>query len=192
MPLGDPNATLHRRYCEARGFDPDYLAEVWKVCATGPIGDYKFRLIAPIYHGDELVSYQGRDVTGKSDLRYKACPKEREVMDHHDTLYGLHLIRRDVCLVVEGITDAWRLGPGACATFGIKFRPPQVALLTRMKRVFVLYDSEVQAQAQARQLGANLAALGVDVELLTLSDGDPAEMSQGEANTLMRELGLLK
>lgn len=72
----------------------------------------------------------------------------------------------DSCIVVEGVTDVWRLGPGAVATFGIKFRPAQVAMLARhFKTIHVLFDPEPAAQAQARKLATDISRLGCAVKI---------------------------
>lgn len=190
MPAGcGPMTEAHRRYLRGRGFDPDRLARLWGLLGTGPIGDYKFRVIAPISHEDELVSYQGRDITGKHPLKYKACPQSEEVMDHHHTLYGLDKVPGDAVVVVEGIADVWRLGYGAVATFGIAYTRQQVSLLRGFRSRFVMFDSgDPQALEQARVLAAELSAFKGSTEIVTLDAGDPGEMGQEEADALMREL----
>ena len=180
-----------KKYLTKRGYDPEKLEKIWGLKSTGPIGDYKFRIIVPIYFEDHLVSYQGRDFTNRQSLPYKACAKKDESKDHKDCLYGLELVEEDTVVVVEGITDVWRLGPGAVATFGIKFKTSQINLLKNFKRVFVLFDPEPQAQAQARKLVETLCNLGVEAEWLELEkeDGeDPGEMSQRDADVLMKDL----
>lgn len=178
----------HRKYLKERGFNPKELANIWGLKGTGPVGPYKFRVIAPIYLRGKLISYQGRDITGKSDLKYKACGQDRELMDHKDSLYGFDLVPGDGVVVVEGITDAWRLGPGAVATFGIEFKNSQINLLRNFKEVFILFDIDPQAKKQAEKLAAVLSAFNIQVEVLELDSGDPAELSDKEAKKLMKEL----
>lgn len=196
LPAGSgPLGPRHRVYLEGRDFDPDLLERVYRLQGTGPLGPYKYRIIAPIYVEDRLISYQGRDVTDRAECKYKACPKVMEVINHKETLYGIDLARESSCVVVEGITDVWRLGPGAVATFGIKFRPAQIRRLAEFRRVFVLFDTdEVRGKAEslvkAEQLAAALASLGIETELLNLPGGDPGELQQDDAFSLMRELGL--
>ena len=180
-------------YLQGRKFDPVKLAETWGFKFTGPVGKYKFRIIAPIYHDGRLVSYQGRDYTGKSDLRYKACAKEDEVRDHKNCLYGSWLVREKHVVVVEGIADAWRFGPGAVATFGISFTDAQIALLAEYEKVTIVFDDDPQAVLQAGVLGELLKNINpnIDVQIVTIQDGDPGELPQWEADKLMFDLGLL-
>lgn len=184
----------HKNYLRKRNFDPDYLERVYNLQGTGPIGDYKLRIIAPIHYRGRLVSYQGRDVTGLSQLRYKACRQEEELIEHKKMLYAIDMAMRPSVIVVEGIADAWRLGLGAVSTFGIKFTLDQVKLLRPYKRRFILFDSgekEQQAQVQAEKLAHALNVFSGENILITLDGGfDPGDMPQEEANALMRDCGL--
>jgi len=91
-------------------------------------------------------------------------------------------------MVVEGITDVWRLGDGCCATFGTKVRLAQVRLLAEYSQVFFVYDGEAQAQALARKLCRALSGMGVQAENILLDGGDPGDMEQDEAQKLKQEL----
>jgi hypothetical protein len=187
-PEAGPLTSIHQAYLKKRGFDPDFLEEKYQLKGTGPVGSYKFRIIAPIYLDGRLISFQGRDVTGKSIIPYKACPKEREAVEHKDTLYNVDNARGTV-IVVEGIFDVWRLGDGAVATFGIGFRWTQVDMLaSRFHQVFLLYDGEPKAQAQAQKIVNALNCLGVKAENILLNHGDPAEMTPEDAKRLKEDL----
>lgn len=176
-------------YLIERRFDPQKLERLWELKATNNLGNYKFRIIAPIILNGKTVSYQGRDYTGKSDLKYKACQSENEVIDHQHIAYGMDYIVNDEAVLVEGITDVWRLGPGAICLFGISYTLEQINMLSkRLKTVYVLFDSEKQAQEQGNKVGTLLAARGVNVTMLELDEGDPGEMNQRDANNLMKDI----
>lgn len=177
-------------YLTSRKFDADYIGKVWGVQQSGPVGDYKFRLIAPIYFNHRFVSFQGRDYTDQSPLKYKACPQYMEVIPHKHTLYGIDQVKGDSIVIVEGITDVWRLGPGAVATYGIKYKMAQVAEIVRReyKKVFVLFDWEDFAQAQALRLGSMLSLHGIDVTQIYFSEEmDPGDLSEDDAKHYMRQ-----
>jgi hypothetical protein len=179
---------IHKKYLRDRGFLPSKIAAKYSLQATGPAGGYNHRIIIPIEFESKLVSYQGRDITDRSELKYKACREEDEVRPHKHCLYGYDNVVGDSVVVVEGVTDVWRLGDGSVATFGIKYTQEQVALLLRFKRVFILFDGEEQAQEQARLLAIALYSEDRHVEIVELSGGDPGEMKQEDADGLMREL----
>ena len=180
----------HRQYLENRKFDADELIVNWDLKATGHLGAYKHRILAPITLNNVLISYQGRDITGKSSMRYMACRGELEKINHKNSLYGIDEVPGQSVVVVEGITDVWRLGYGAVATFGIKYSESQVLLLSKFKRIFVLFDEyDDNAQEAAEKMVFCLGLLGNDVQKINTGlDVDPGDMSDNDALHLMREL----
>ncbi len=181
----------HKKYLKQRNFDPDYLIDFWNLKATGHLGAYKFRIIVPIYFDNILISYMGRDITGKSTTKYKACPTDKERYHHKHCLYGIdHVKEKNSVLVVEGMTDVWRLGIGSVALLGINYTHTQVSLLSNFKRIFIYLDeTETQAQEQADKLAMELSSLGKDVYCITIGkECDPADLSNDEAAYIMRDL----
>lgn len=181
----------HRKYLKNRGYKPKELEKQWGLLGTGPIGAYKHRIIIPIYYQGNVVSYQGRDITNKSELKYKACKQKEEVIDHKNCLYGIDNVPDSSVVVTEGVADVWRLGPGAVATFGIKFKEEQAKLLLQFKNIFLLYDSEnddPQAGEQAEKLAWYVGSPDRHVEIIDLDEGDPGELTEEEARMLMADL----
>lgn len=198
LPLCGELCKPHIRYLESRGFDPVKLESLWGLMGTKGIGRYKNRIIAPVHLNGTMVSYQGRDVTGKQELRYKACAIEKEVVHHKHTLYGIDHCK-DSIVVVEGISDVWRLGYGAACTFGIKFTTSQLRMIASKKRRYVLFDTQdPQAREQGKKLADMLALLPGLTEYIELGSThawinpkagkDPGNLTQREANAIMAEL----
>lgn len=194
----------HARYLSRRNFNPDKLEKDWGLLSTGPIAplvtngkslDYSHRIIIPIEWEERIVSFQGRDATDKHKLKYMACPQDREIIEHKSILYGKP--SGDRCVLVEGVTDVWRLGPGALCCFGIKYRLAQIRLLAKFKEVFIFFDPEVQAREQAEKIQSELLFRGVKAvhlpmekkNKLPLLDYDPGDMDQWDADKLMYDLG---
>lgn len=184
----------HKKYLKNRGFDPDELVDKWKIQGTGPISNlghtsYKHRIFIPFYWNGHIVSFDSRDITGKQQNKYQACPKEFEAMEHKKILYGnQEKWDPDLGICVEGPTDVWRLGEQAFAVSGIKFTPAQVrCIATVFKRVAVIFDDEAQAQVQAKKLVAELKFRGVNAFNVFI-EGDPGSMTQKEANLLIKKL----
>lgn len=161
------------RYLRDRGYDYAEIADRYDIRCTGPSGEYKFRIIIPVYWKGEIVSFVGRDYTGKQELRYKTASRDKEKIHHKDIVYGLDQAQYyDAVIVVEGIFDAWRIGPGAVATFGTSVTLAQVRELSRLKqKVYVLFDNEPEATAKALELVAMLMLLGKPAEILYLPPG---------------------
>lgn len=173
----------HRQYLADRNYCPDEIQRLWQIKATGPIGPYKHRIIIPIMYEGQMISYQGRDITGLSDSRYKACATSEEVIHHKLVCYGIDHVKSS-CVVVEGITDVWRLGYGAVATFGVEYTASQVLLIARrVRKATIFYDPG--ALGKAEQLEADLSALGVETSIIYSTSCDPGDLPDFEAQQIM-------
>lgn len=199
LPLGtSAMSDRHRGYLEKRKFNPELLERTYLLQGTGPLSDppgYSHRIILPIYFERKLVSYQGRDITGRCEDsdKYRACSMDREAIHHKHVLYGWDLFEGKVGAVVEGAADQWRMGPGSLATFGTGFTQEQLVLLARrFKRLFLLFDPEPIAQQVAEKLSWALGHIGCEAPIVDLSDEgvDPGALQQVEADAIMRDLHL--
>ena len=192
MPPGTQPKMLkrHLKYLKKRNFNSDKLIETWDLKATGPMGNYKNRIIAPIYYNNTLISYLGRDITGKSSERYKACNQNNERIPHKHSLYGLDYAIGRAALVLEGITDVWRMGIGSLGTMGSTVTKVQILLLNqRFDKVFFLFDPEEAAQKKANQAVMDLSVMGTSAENISLDiDRDPGDMTDKAASYVMRDL----
>jgi DNA primase len=191
LPSTATLSSAHKDYLRARDFDPYPLIDTFDLKGTSWQGSYKWRILAPIYLNGHLVSYQGRDITDRSDLKYKACKMDEEVIHHKDIVYAGDLVKGRSVVICEGITDVWRLGPGAVCTFGTGFSAAQVRhIASKWDEAFLLFDAEEEAQSQADRLAHLLSSLRHDmqIECIELNEGDPGEMKQEDADSLMKDL----
>ena len=187
----------HRHYLKERFFSPDKVEKLWGVKGTGPLSylqdgkkeyDYRFRLFIPIHWNSEFVSFDTRDITNRSDSKYKACPVNREIKERKRILYGNQEAWGDTGICVEGPTDVWRLGESAFATSGISYTPEQVREMAKIfKKIAVVFDDESQAVKQARKLVKDLQFRNVDAYQVKIK-GDPGQMLQHKANTLVKNI----
>lgn len=203
---GSPIIEPHRKYLRGRGFVPEELEFYHGILGTTDVGywqgiDFRYRIIIPVYDvWGNLCTFQGRDYTGLQELRYKCCPVEKAVTHHKHLLYGAELARnRRRIVVVEGVFDQWRLGPGAVATFGTSLTREQVNLLTMWEEVFFLFDPEPEAQEHARSYAKDIASCGRYVEVCAAEFGldakgnprDPGDLTPDEARSVMKELDMI-
>ena len=193
MPEGTaPMTERHKQYLTNRKFDPDYLEYEFGLLGTGHLGNYRFRIIAPITFKHEVVSFQGRDITDKQATKYKACESEKEVIPHKNILYGLDKVPGNMqsVIIVEGVTGVWRLGFGALATFGSEYTASQVRLLTqRFKRFFLLFDPDEAGRRVADRLSVELLIMNKEVEIWEVPEGyDSGSLPQDYANSLITEI----
>ncbi len=173
---------LHQDYLLERNFDPNHITKKYDVQACHYLGDYNYRLIIPIYMDSELVTFTSRDVTGKAKQKYRHCPNDQSVIPIKHCIYNIDRAREKV-IVVEGVTDVWRIGEGAVALFGTQYTNEQIFLLSQFKKIFVFFDPEKEAQKQAWKLANNLSMTS-EVELLFNEKGDPADMTEEEVMSL--------
>ena len=183
----------HYKYLIKRGYDAEKIERVWGLRGTGTFSkldnlDFKHRIIAPIHWDNKQVSFQSRDITGKHALKYITCPEKRELIHHKHIIYCKQEKLQQTAICVEGITDVWRFGECAFATFGIKYTQKQLRLISKLfKRVAVIFDDEDQAIIQAKKLVSDLRFRHVDAFHIEIK-GDPGSMSQDDANYLIKTI----
>jgi hypothetical protein len=182
----------HFDYLLKRGFDDiEKLINEWNILGTDHLSDYRNRLVFPIIFENKIVSFQTRDIIGKSDLKYIACPEDKEIIHHKHLLYGLDKIENK-CIILEGIFDVLKFGIGAVSTFGTGFKKEQVDLLINknINEIYILFDKEEQAQIQAEKLALGLKPFVDHVEILSLNinKNDVGDMSLVEIKELRKLL----
>jgi len=182
-----------RRYLEKRGFDVDELITKYKFRDGGFTGDFAYRVIIPIIDTDgRICSYQGRAYAGQ-DLRYKTLAIEKSLVDPKKMLFNLNNCNKDYVVCVEGPFDALKFGDNCCATLGTSVTEAQVQLLTKYKKVFIIFDSEEAAQKRARKLADRVSALGVkEVSVIDLEDPESKDlggMNTDQISKIKEELG---
>jgi len=184
--------SLHAQYLHERGYNPKQIRNFYDIRAAYQVGDFKYRILIPVKLSQMVVTYVGRDVTEKSPLKYKNLSERRSVIPAKECVYNIDNIH-ETAVICEGIFDAWRFGAHGVALFGIQFTTKQTSLLAKqLKRAFICFDNEYQAQQKAMELGEILSFQGVDVENVVLDEyNDPGDMPQGVADEIKRELMLV-
>ena len=179
-----------KKFLLSRGFDPEIICRSKPLYYGGIAGKFKHRLILPIVQRGRLISWVGRDLSGKSTIPYLNLEEEKSVLPVKSTLYGYDEAPpgRNV-VVVEGPLDQWKLGPGAVATYGTQWTQKQVSLLRGLNpnKVFIIFDSEEMAQESAVKLSKQI--WWCDCEVFQLNDvNDPGDLTVGQGQQLMQEL----
>jgi DNA primase len=143
------------------------------------------RIYVPIRMGGRLVGWQGR-YAGELDWGATGKPKYYNApgMRKGQLLYNYdQALRQPLVVVVEGVTDVWRVGPAGVALFGKSASPEQARLLAagwHGKPVVVLLDAD--AADEAEKVRRQVAALHPEqVVVVTLPDGlDPGSCPRDE------------
>jgi hypothetical protein len=184
----------HYAYLNRRHFDPARIKREYKLKATrrctGRSKKYSNRIIIPIIMNRFPVNFTAMDYTGTKQ-RYVHCENDNAVLPMKHLFYNIDTIR-DTALIVEGVTDCWRIGEGCIATMGDIYTPNQIALLARRKvlRCFIMFDAEPLATKRAEHLADKLSTYIAHVEVLYLDTGDPGDMSDDEAMDLRNSISL--
>jgi len=180
----------HVAFLKNRRFSTEIIKR-YQLQSCGTLGSYKNRIIIPIIIDNEVVSFTSIDTTGRQKVKYKHAPAEDSILPAKECVYGLDLVK-DRMLLVEGITDAWRMGPGAVATLGMELSKIQINFIVQspQKEIFIMFDGEEQAINRAHALAKTLSILGKHVEVIELSSGDPDDLTSKMVQHLRMELGL--
>jgi hypothetical protein len=200
LPLiGEGYGGRFAQYLAERGFGD------WQAVATDYdlryclVGDYKWRLIIPIYLGGQLVTWTGRGIQPGMEPRYKTLPdkpakepgKPVALANIKELIYNSDSLNDGgrVLVVTEGPLDAIKIdayakhrGVRATCLFGTAITSKQIKLLalaaTKFQRVDILLD--VDARSVAWQLATALRGMYEAVSVRELPPGikDPGELSK--------------
>jgi hypothetical protein len=184
---------MHRQYLEKRNFDPDYLFRKYALHCVGPMSKkWAMRILAPIFYHRKMVSFVGADITRKQRSKYKNCPLQESMIPVNQTLYNLDNANHTV-IVMEGITDVWRIGDGAVGLYTKHASRQQLKILSGFSRVFIMLDSDAVTATAVNQLSpADILASNLggftETEIIELPTGDPADMKPDDVKHLRREI----
>lgn len=174
----------HRAFLRGRGFEAEEIERVWGIRGLGMDADLSWRIWIPVNdRNGRLASWTTRAI-GTRGRRYISARPEEERVPLKSLLYGEDLAG-DRIVVVEGPTDAWAIGPGAVATFGLSYTDEQVAAVARHPTRAVCFDAEPGARLAAERLIRRLEGLPGRTEIIELETGkDPASIDPGELEEL--------
>ena len=153
-----------KNYLIKRRFSPDYIINKYRLQYGGIFGRYKFRLIVPFYLNGRLITFSSIDITNEQIPKYKHQKIEDTIIDPSRTLYNIDSVK-DKMILVEGITDVWRIGDGCCATMGKTVSQEQLNIMykKRLKKVLVMFDFS-DAMDQSKKIATQLSGFGFSVE----------------------------
>ena len=175
-----------RQYLVSRGIDPEYVGKTYDVSYCQSAGaEYPMahgRLIIPIVMREAMVGWQARYV-GDLDWKSWSPPKYYNPpgMNKRMMLYGFDQARpSSFCVVVEGASDAWAVGPGAVALLGKSMSQQQFDLIrTHWRAAVVMLDDDAE---QAADKVCNQLRDVMPVVRVSLPAGaDPASIGSQEA-----------
>lgn len=190
-----------QNYLIERGFkNRDKLEELIMKYSIGCclVGEYKFRLIFPIYYKGHLVSWTSRSIYPDATLRYKDLSIEESVRHVKFCLYNYDdLLKKGgkKLFVVEGPLDVLKLeyffpdeDYRATCFFTTSMQSEQIYLLSllskKFDKVILLLDKGVESQMLMlrRELGF---IRNIKFQYLPENVNDPGEMLEEEVRRLL-------
>jgi len=167
-----------RQYLLIRGFPPDDLALTWGLQSTATWDKYANRIYIPVLDQKQTTTYTTRAIVPGTKAKYLTAPRESSLVNIKDTLYGEWLIPKqcDFVLVVEGPADAWRMGPGTVATYGVSLTEAQKMRLRTYKQIFLFFDNDLPGQRAADLLQEQLHQQHIYRLSLPTGIQDPGEI----------------
>lgn len=151
-------------YLAGRGFDVETIGRFYNVqwCSDSDRYICQDRLIIPIYHKQKMVGWQARaayDTNWKTSRlpKYYTAPGTPK----SQILYNFgNAIQYQVGIIVEGVTDVWKVGPQAVCTLGSTMSMQQQSLFRKGFQDYagvLLYDPDVKEQT-----ASNASAFAAD------------------------------
>ncbi len=154
-----------------------------------------YRVFMPIFTDKKMTSFQTRDCTGKSDLKYLACPQNREAIDHQKSLYN-NTADKSYVVLVEGIFDVWKIflaGYHSCCCFGVDITAEQKQLIMEYNKIYIWFDPDKPGQKKAKELYTDLLFAGKECCVITTKgDKDPGDMSLSRIQKILNNNRLLE
>ncbi len=186
LPGTLPMKQMTLDYISNRNFDVDAVTAQYGLLCGGYEGDYAYRVIVPVWYNNQIVSFQTRGIFDSVTPRYKDCSKKMARIYHKNILFNLDNCRENWCILVEGVFDVFRIGNNCCCPFGIGYTTAQVVLLSDLfDIIFVWFDPGEEAQEAAKNIGAELAALGTTVIIMPVPGNDPGATDPEEVLEIM-------
>jgi hypothetical protein len=138
-------------YLAGRGFDPEVIGRFYNVhwCHESPRFVCENRLIIPIYHKKKMVGWQAR-AAYDTDWKLSNTPKYYTApgTPKRQLLYNFGNAQHyQVGIIVEGVTDVWKIGPQAVCTLGATLTDQQQSLFRRGFKDYagvLLFDPDVK------------------------------------------------
>lgn len=188
MPMNvKPMVSAHKAYLRNRGFKPSALERLWHLKGIGISARLGWRIFIPIEFYGNIVSWTTRLIRDR-EPRYISAGLDEEFIPHKHLIYGEDLARHAIA-IVEGPADAWRIGPGACATMGTETTAEQIRRIVRFHTRYVIFDPDYAGQMRAVKLANELSAFPGDTYNITLDSGDPGSASIKDIRRIQKLLG---
>lgn len=191
------------QYVRSRGLDPAYLSDSYGVghVEGRPGGRFHRRMIVPVHCLGKYVGFLARAFPGWTPLTEKRPGKKwpyaegkyvnspglrtSSLLYNYDSLPG-----RDVVVLVEGVSDVWKIGPWAAALCKDTVSARQLELLRCLGSpwIVLLGEPESAEKWKGNYMKTKGAVTNPDrVRLRLFAKGDPGDMSPRDNSRIVQE-----
>ena len=187
-----PLSKTEQDYLLKRHFNPKELIRSFNIQGGGWVGEWKNRIIIPIYISGKLITYVGRTIIPDREPRYKFLSNEESVINPKKIFFNLDNCSNSYAVLLEGLFDVMRFGNDSICGFGITLTREQVWYLSeRFKKIYIIFDNERGAVKKAREYAVLLSGHGLEVFIVDIADygvKDIGEMSPYKIKLLKKEM----
>lgn len=193
------------QYLLYRNFDPLEIENIWKVVfcfhhtpstspqSNAPRINLTGRLIIPIIEEGKTRGIQARSIFPSTNPRYLSLFRKSKYIYGYDQVNTIE--NPEKIIIVEGVTDVWRYGPGAVCIFGKDASIEQIEKILYLiktkkpKRVYGIADGDdPQSYEKFSTLCRKINSLILDSICLPVccpQGRDPADLSKSEIENLI-------
>lgn len=192
-------------YLLRRGYDPEQMYADYRL-HYAPVGSVwnpleshalrEPRIVIPMFRGGLLVGWQARDITDTSKIKYLTTPgwKKTEVLYNMDVAKWYNAV-----VLVEGPTDAWRVGPNAMALMGksLSATSTQAKILKTLwgdrGRCLICLDSyeddpdTVESAVKIMKVLVEIGAFPKGIGIFNLPNKDPGSWDHDELEAKLNQ-----
>jgi DNA primase len=170
LKLADKPLTRNERlYLKKRGFRPNETISKYRLQSGGLAGDWKYRIIIPVFVNNVLVTWTSRAISDSMKPRYKTLAARESRMNIKDTLYNLDNCVKDTVVLLEGPVDVMRFGDNGSCGFGMSLTDSQVKTLSaRFNNVIIIFDNESKALDKALNYKVRLQSAKLNVDVIRI------------------------
>lgn len=182
---------IYKDYLSKRRFNFLQVKKKYDILCSGNYGDFKYRIIIPIFENGKIVNYIGRSIIEGADLRYKFCPDSKAVVKRKDLIYNLDNVYGNTAIIVEGAFGVWRMGDNTISFLSSNFTQSQILKLKNknLKKIYIMFDPDKTGREKAEKLENYLTFCDVyNIELGGERDMDMDKMSDLEVLELRRKI----
>jgi hypothetical protein len=148
-----PLSKTEKNYLLDRHFNPNDLIQRYNIQGGGWAGDFKNRIIIPIYLGGKLITWTSRTIIADREPRYKNLENHLSVIDPKKIFFNLDNCYGKSVALLEGPFDVLRFGDNGICGFGISLTKTQILYLSeRFTTIYILFDSQRIAQKKRKNM----------------------------------------